>query len=244
MKRTFFIIAALANITFFIGCSKSDNGTLLPKNDVFVTNANGVPASANPNSATAETYGVTYQLLAVLPPDPLIKWNSGTITGSELVFDGYQQWGSSLHDARYEVATGRVFNLIAPTNLGKITVAEGRFYAMDLTMVLGGANLSPSFYLLGNFSNAIGINVPVEVIIYDKLKMTGRWTGDVWILANQHYTGTLILNMAEITLGITTQMLVNAERKNGVIKISPDSNGNLYRLILDNLQNPLRADFH
>ena len=199
------------------------------------------PAQAN------NTSGVTFQLLTLLPPGALVVWNTGYLTTTALQADGYYPVGNSEHALHFAAPTGKpgqTVQLFSPVVLGSVPVSPGSYNSMDFSLVLGQDMSAASFYLSGTCT-LNGVYVPVQISVIQSLEMTAHWGNSVTINNNgQSYTASMTLDLAQVTNGITTQMLAAAQRSNGTIVISSNWNNNLYHLMLSNLQNDLQVKFN
>jgi hypothetical protein len=241
------IITALIGMGILTGCTK--DSSLSPAADISIAaNSKNVPAPplANPGQNVPNgiiQYGiVSYQLLVLTPPGPLVQWNSGYFTSSSLIFDGYQT-ANDIQRFRFQTAIAQTFKLAAQIDLGTVNVSPAKYDGADLTLMLSSLNGSAAMSLTGNFSataSGANMNMPIQLNIRNTTELIGKWRNSIGVNAAQAYTARLVLDLSKLTNGITADMLLKAQKTNGIIIISDTSNTDLFSMVLFNLQNSMQ----
>ena len=250
----YMIAAAIMSAALFTGCNK-DNSL---ENSLTGT-------TADERTITYGTSDVACQLQIILPPaGALIKWDAGTITTNELIFNGANNYGEIMTQQQYIANDDRILNLFGTPVLGTVNVPYKMFSSASLTVELApipnlessetGINHpeeTNSLMLTGvcniispgaaDRSSQTGImppmqSIPVTLIVKQRIALNSVWVNNVTV-NNPGYTANLSLDLGQITNGITLAMLENAQMTNGTIVISGASNPDLYTMIMNNLQN-------
>lgn len=258
MKKLMSWIPILMSVVLFSACMKDNSYDATPNNAAKTGGIGTAPigstatTTANTNVNTLKTglAGVNFQLTTVVPPNPLILWNSGSISMNSIAVDAFQTVGDMQHMGHFVTQDMNTVKLMSTVFLGTVGVDPGAYYAMDLGVQLrpaSNAGTPPGMYLTGNISVATASGslgtLPVVLIVNDPVVMTAQIRSNIAIGNNQMLNANLLLDLGKITNGITAQMLAQANASNGSIVISANSNQNLYQLILNNLQGSLTAKF-
>lgn len=128
-------------------------------------------------------------------------------------------------------------DLLAPTpiDFGGFTIPPGTYKEIELDIKLDKNGPNPAMELDGQFTlNAVSLPVSIQVNAPVQIKTEEH---DVDITADNNFEAVTTLVLPDITTGITTDMLLNADLTNGTVIISASSNRNIYNTILSNLGN-------
>lgn len=245
------ILAALITSAIFAGCTKENNETLIANNTgkritdgpgkevgALNTDVNGV--HNNIDGATNAPYGIMFQFITTRPPGALVQWNGGYMNNSSIGLTACLQVGDMRQRLQFETQTGHLLEFASPVTLGIVVADPTTYYLMIPRITLMPSNKVSALFLMGTTRiQEFAAPVPIEIRIDQPIDLTAEWKQNVTIGKTQVLTAVLSLDLAQVTNGITPGMLVNAERTNGVIVLSANSNTQLYQAIVANLQNNL-----
>jgi len=110
----------------------------------------------------------------------------------------------------------------------------GTYDAIELKIKLDKHAADPAMQLNGLVSNG-GMSIPVIVQVDENLELKTEQR-DITITNDETYIAVTTINLADVTEGITADMLLDARLTDGTIIISPGSNKDLYRVIVNNLR--------
>jgi len=238
MKTTKYLLAAVLAGAVLTGCSKKDNNY----NIAAVTALQMKPTASV--SLVVQTTGQK--------PGGMLDWTMGTMTATQIQFDGVQLKGDVFDLAEYTGKTIKSIDILTPSSstLGALAVPfdtyTRAFFAIKLAPggVTSSTGLSNSLFLNGlfyprnaNTSAKTTIEpVPIQIIVNDPVLMKSVWLANL-TLRQRNYSATFVIDVNNITLGIDEAMLNNAVRPYGVIYITKTTNQNLYGIVVRNLEN-------
>ena len=242
MKTTKYLLtAAVVSAALFTGCSKKDNNYNLAEDRAMP----GPPVS----NVTVVLQNIKQR------PGYMLQWNSGTLTTADILFTGEHAYGNMVEMVKYNTKVVKSIDLVTPsvTNLGAIAVPLGNYlsgsFGIDL-LGISSANsikLANALYLEGVYypipppgSTATTITdpIPVRVIVNTPVILSSEWLNKLAI-NRPAYTATMSFNVGHLAAGIDENMLKNAVRTNGTVYITSTSNQNIYKIIVNNLENNL-----
>lgn len=193
----------------------------------------------------ATPYGIHYQLTTSNPTTVLstvpsehettrmqaaVSWKSGSAVARRIRFQ-------AVGDDEVDIRTGVPTNIVMmgpATNLGMITLPAGDYEDARFTIELSPTN---PFLLTGEYNGTplvLQIPGPIQFELSEAA---------LSIAARTHYRALTTLNLSRILSGITADGLSEAEESNGQILIAPNSNVQLYNIILNNLKNLGELEF-
>lgn len=220
--------AALMGAAVLTGCDKD-------KNELVVTN----PGTTNTNPAdpaiSAREIPVTYELEPVMVNGPIARSTFDWVSAQGMVTDIKFEAKSDAEDVMYRSKTDRLVELFRPgTGIGDITVPAGTYDKIKYKINFASTPTYPALQLNGNLMRD-GAVIPVRFVINDpvELKVQGQ---DVVVMENMPYLSTMMLQVMNLTQGITADMMDNATvSPNGDILISKVNNNNIYKIVWHNL---------
>ena len=228
MKTMRYIIAAATiSAALLAGCNKANS----PESGLMGAVANETTMAPIAGSAI-----VNLQLQTLLPPSPLIIWESGTINASEDLINASRLEGNVVEKFTFGNKVARTYSLMGNNEIGSVSVPYYYYLGMSASILADPLDQANALILTGVFSAKPGGNrIPITVNINQHVALTTMWISNVNI--NQSvYSALITLDMSQLTNGITAAMLEQAAG-DGIIVISQSSNPNLYAIILNNLQN-------
>ncbi len=226
-KMRYIFAAATISAALIAGCNKANS----PESGLM-----GAAANASTIAPVAGSAIVTLQLKTLLPPSPMITWESGTIDASEDIINASRLEGNMVKKYTFGNKEARTYNLMGINTIGSVSVPYYNYLGMSASIQANPIDRSTAVILAGAFRAVPGSSrIPLTVNINQNIALTTMWISNVNI--NQPaYTALITLDMSQIANGITSTMLQNAVA-NGAIVISQSSNPDLYSIILNNLQN-------
>lgn len=230
MKTIKYMIAAASiSAACFMGCTKQSS----PESGL-ITAADAKTATTIDGNAS-----VNFQLQVLLPPAAMVKWSAGQITVSEDILDVSRAEGNMVQKFTLTAPVGKTFDLFSNPVIGSVNVPYYAYFGLATSIGLfsPSPNADISMALSGVYSNGPGnIAIPLRVVINQPVTLNSLWLGSITINTGG-YTALMLLDMGQVTAGITREMFAGAQISNGTIVISSTSNANLYAMIISNLQN-------
>jgi hypothetical protein len=219
MKNLPFFCATIASLLLFSNCKKSDQST---------------------------TAGIDYQLQAINSTSTVnrqqgtvLQWTSANAYATLLKFEA-KKAGQEI-ESKSSIA--HPVNLLQPVanSLGAITIPAGTYDEVETRIVLNRAASVPSIELTGSAAFSTG-TARVHFISYDEVIIKAEQHNVV--VNNTNNTAAILVDLAQLTSGITERMLQAAQQVNGSIAISAASNSNLYNAIISELRNSHHGSYH
>ena len=237
MKTTRYLLAAsIAVAALTAGCSKQDNNYNVAADQLL---------PAKPAANVLVRLQVERQR-----PGYMFQWNTGSITTSDVVFNGVHLIGNMLNKQEFTAEAVRSIDIIRPsvTDLGTIAVPFDTYTHASIGIGLLGLksansmNLANSLYLDGYYypvpppgARSVTDPIPVKVSVNGPVVMNSKWLDQV-LINKADYIATVSINVFGLTAGLDQRMLNAAEQVNGTIYINSTTNQDIYRIIVANLQ--------
>lgn len=259
MKQQIIILSLIAII--FSGCSKVDNNELA-QGDPRVDNndpANTFSATGSSNlqpiaPAVVHPANITVHLQPLTGGNTLFQWQTGYLNINSLMVDGCEVVDGMKQRLHFEAKVDGQVNMLTPSDPGAVIVSGLNYNVMYAGFVLTPpdinknskttANESAALYLDGLYLGTKNDIIPVRILIDQQVEMVAEWHYNMAIVENHNYTSHLFLNLANITKGITYDMMRNARSvTDGMVIISSTTNNNLYQIVLSNLHSSLTTQF-
>jgi len=231
-------IPAIA-LMFFAACTKSSVEPM----PVAAASAKGTTAIATTSNLPAEQAmqqaAISFRLTMERRLTPgILKWNSGYVSTSAIMIEGFQSVGNALTRQYAEFKAVQTLKLYGSADLGVLYLPYGWYNSFNLNVAMNPGNAADNnvLFLNGNYLSGNG-EVQIELIVAEPLNLEAQIMGATKRqLSKPQYVASLTLNMDGLMGGVTSGMLDQATVANGVIVISSNSNRNLYQLITENLK--------
>lgn len=220
MKRTILITAAMA-VGLFLNSCKKDKSTSSTQAQMSyrlgVTNKNYTVAKPGTGNKTTALSG--------------IAWTSGYVNPSVVKFEARKDNTS----IEYTSTNKQQVDLMssATVDFGGFVLPNGTYDEIELKIRLEKKGSTPAMQLNGQITTDI-TTYPIVVEVDEPLELKTEQK-NVVITPDYNFTAVTTIDLADMTAGISTTLLLNADLTNGVILISSAKNHSLYKIILDNL---------
>lgn len=214
MKQYLLIAAALLSV--MTSCRKSGN------------NSNTTPMVGY----QLKIANATYSTARTTAGAGSVSWVSGFAYPDVIKLEARQ----GTLDVSYTSTNKDQVNLMASlaTTFGNFTLPPGTYDEIKLKLDLDRNGTTPVLQLNGAFTSGL-ISLPVELVITKSIELQSE-VNNVLIVNDSAYIAVTTIDMATVTAGITTDMLLNAQLSGGTIVISADSNRDIYDVVVDNLE--------
>lgn len=236
MKQVKMLLPVIASgiVLIYTSCKKDTTYEVSPTVAAVTAANDPVPA---PNSAP---YSLEVNMQpATSDPNGIVQWQAGTITTANVAFDATNM-GTSGH-VNYMVPTVQ-YDLFAFSRVGGINVPTGMYNGIAMKFRLEPRGSNMALFLNGRY-NRTGASIPVQVMVSQPVELSAPWGNAFKFAANQTYPAMLNINLDQIMMGITDDMIKGGLIKNGMLTISRDYNPALYNKVLANLPNAMRVQF-
>lgn len=188
----------------------------------------------------------------------ILTFFSGNISVTDITFNACKLVGSALEMVQYSRGlTSTQYQLYGPVSLGNLNIPIAKYQAIVFGMKLGVVNRGSALTLNGSYNQSDvvvpvnkakttqgGNSVPVHIMVDEPVAMSGTFSPLTFIDKQDYHTITLYVDPTSAVYGITPLMLENADRTNGEIIISNQSNTQLYYIILQNLANAIKVQYN
>ncbi len=159
-----------------------------------------------------------------------IQWTSGTASTLALKFEAKNSSG----EVEFKQNTQQQIDLFAASSvLGNITIPQGTYSEVEFKALLSPSGNNPALKLSGIFSTTTA-NLPVVFIMNTSTELKAE-KNNVTVAAGTNYSALNTIDLSQLTRGISQADLNGAALTNGTIMISSSSNGNLYAIMVNNL---------
>lgn len=158
-------------------------------------------------------------------------WTGGHANVSSVKFQ-------SLGNFRFEFVSEapKYINLMSAWNtLQTIQVPAVTMDSIRFTVILSPSSGNPSLHMTGKYERD-GNSVPLELIIAEDLDLTAIKNSPTSFSPNTDYEAVLTMALEWLAKQVPDdKMFFDAERENGVVKITKDKNPDLYDLVWERL---------
>lgn len=225
MKKLGTILAVALMPMVFVACDKDDDDVSNPDNRVMGT-------------SSALEYEVFTDNPAVLVPGAAFTWLSGYAWVDELKFEAK---GDNGDHVMYKSKADRKIDLFAPSStLGVLAIPPGSYDKIKFKLALEPHEPESAILLSGQLMDK-GVPIPVVFAINREVELNVH-AKDVLVMNGDDYLTVLALQLAQLTNGITANMLYDADVINGQIIISNVYNRDLYNIMLDNVDHFVKGN--
>lgn len=122
----------------------------------------------------------------------------------------------------------------APVSFGGFVLPTGTYDKIALKIDLDKTGTTPILTMNGSLTTAT-TTYPVSLVVTNSMDLTTE-EQNVTITNDADYVAVTTIDLSELTSGITTDMLLNADLSNGTILISATTNRGLYGIVVDHLE--------
>jgi hypothetical protein len=171
---------------------------------------------------------------------PTFKWDVCTMNVSKIEFEAEgreTENASNSYKVKYEWKGSKTVNLFSSTEvIGSIALDPGVYKEIELQVKASKSqdNSSPAFYISGSYTNMLGVEIPVEIVINDYLEFEVEQEGTTLDGTND-YSALIDLNLSLLTSTVLQSELDLAQLLDGKLVISATSNSTLYLKIKNNI---------
>jgi hypothetical protein len=220
MKSNLFLSAAVVGALSLASCSKDGGG--------------------GSDMSTAREANMTYQLDVVNTSSSsqqkslangTFHWTSGYANPTLVKFEAKQD-GTKIE---YKSANTAPIDIFAPVamDFGGFVLPAGTYREIELAMRLNGHSTEPALLLNGTYTYN-GVVTPISLVVEDEMWLKSEME-DVTVGPNSTVATIMDLDLSGFLMGVSDNMLMNAQLTNGTIVISRDSNRDFYNRILSNI---------
>lgn len=170
-----------------------------------------------------------------------LQFTQGSVTVSEVRFEGEFTNGEELEFSseqitRIDLATG----VASPAFSAEIPA--GNYEELELEVEIYDESDVPSVIAEGTYTNSAGDQIPIrfEFNSGETFEVEGE---AVTITEDAQFTAKINFDPLEWFGTVTTAMLDNAERVNGVILINEETNESIFSLVADRLDDLTEVEF-
>lgn len=156
-----------------------------------------------------------------------VTWNSGYAYSKKIEFEAQNAGGQ----VRFQSESIKKIDLFTPIgSFGSVMVPQGNYSQVEFQIELLQTATDAAFELRGNYNST-----PIIFKINSAFELDADLS-NVTVADGKAYTASIALNLANLTKGISSDML-NAATKDasGVILITASSNTSLYDTMVSNL---------
>jgi hypothetical protein len=170
---------------------------------------------------------------------PIFVWDICTMNVTKIEFEaeGSESVNAqTTHKVSYEWRGSKTVDLFSSAAvIGSIQLDPGIYEEIELQVKASKSenSTSPAFYLSGSYVNALGIEIPVEVLVNENLEFEVEQEGATLDGVND-YSALIDLNLSLLMNNILQSELDLAQLLDGKIVISSTSNSALYLKIKSN----------
>jgi hypothetical protein len=187
--------------------------------------------------ATNKSFSVLKSATLVTPS---FTWDACTMNVTQIEFqaEGKQDENSQgAYQVSYEWQGSKVINLLNSASvIGDITLDPGIYDQVELQIhaTKPQNSTSPVFYLAGNYTNANGTKIPVEITVNEDFQFGVEQQGKT-LNGMYDYSALINLNLNLLMNGVLQAELDAAALTGGKMVISATSNSVLYQKIKTNI---------
>ncbi len=165
-------------------------------------------------------------------------WDVCTMNVTKIEFEAEgreTENASNSYKVNYEWKGSKTVDLFNSTAIiGSISLDPGVYKEIELQVKASKSqdNSSPAFFLSGSYTSALGVEIPVEIVINDYLEFEVEQEGAALDGTND-YSALIDLNLNLLMSTLLQSELDVAQLLNGKLVISATSNSALYLKIKD-----------
>lgn len=169
------------------------------------------------------------------------NWTGGSVGVSDIKFEAKADGDNSIE---LKSSVDQRFNLFdAWASIGSVEVPQQvAFKSIEFKIGFAPVNGEPSLLLTGTFEHE-GQTVPISLVVTRKFELKfEKKTPTVFDGNMDELEAQALMAVAELSQGFTEDMFFNADRTNGEVIISKDSNKALYDMIWQRIESILKIE--